>query len=127
MVKVAVTVRVRVPLVPVTVIVPVPAGAVAAAVIVKVAFAEPSAGGVTVAGAMDPVAPEPDGTDTVSVTGELKEFIELTVIVHVVDEPLRTLMALVERLNEKSGAATIISITVVVWFCDPDVPVMVSV
>jgi len=127
MVKVAVTVRVSVPLVPVTVIVPLPAGAVGAVVTVKVAVAEPSAGGVTEAGLIDPVAPVPAGIDTVSATSELKEFTEPTVTANVVDEPFRTVLELGEIVSEKDSAATMTSVTDVVWFCDPDPPVMLSV
>ena len=89
-VRLPVAVRDFDPLVPVTVIVPLPAGALAAVVIVKVAVPMPFGGGVTAGGFMLPVAPDPDGRLTVSVTGELKALIELMFIVNVVDEPFRT-------------------------------------
>ena len=103
---------------------PVPEGAVGAVVIVRVAVAEPPAGGVTLLGTIDPVAPVPAGIDTDKATGELKLFIELTDIVTVVDEPFLTVSAVGFNVMEKSVAATMTSVTEVVWLCEPDVPVM---
>lgn len=112
---------------PVTVTEPVPEGAVGATVIVKVAVAEPPAGGVTLLGTIDPVAPDPAGIDTVSATGELKLFIELTDIVTLSDEPFLTVIEVGFSVSEKSVAATMMRVTEVVWLCEPDVPVMLSV
>jgi hypothetical protein len=110
-VKVAVALWVFVPLVPVTATVTVSDGAVADVVIVSVAVAEPPAGGVTEDGLIDPVAPAPGGIDTVSVTGELNEFIELADIVKAVDEPFLTVDDVGEIANEKSCISVMTKVT----------------
>jgi hypothetical protein len=125
-VKVAVAVCRSDPLLPFTVIVPLAAGAVAYVVTVKVAVADPPAGGVTEDGVIDPVAWVAAGISTVRATGELNEFIDMTVKVNDVEEPFLTVAELGVTVRRKSGLATIFNVTVTDWLCVPDVPVIVT-
>ncbi len=93
---------------------------------VNVELPEPPALRVTVVGFRETVAPE-EGTIVVErVTVPENPFRLLTVIVDVPDDPDWTVRAdwLLETL--KSGASVTVTVTVVEWTRDPEVPVMVT-
>jgi len=93
---------------------------------VKVDVVELSAEGVTGLGLKLVVTPV-GAPETERVTGELKPFSEVTVMVEVSESPCAMLREVGEAEIEKSGAAVTVRLTSTVWVNVPLVPVTVSV
>jgi hypothetical protein len=126
--RVIVTEWVSEPLVPVTVIVNVPGVAVKATLIVSVEVAEPADGGVTGLGLKVAVTPV-GGVEVLSVTGLLKLFSEVIVIVEVPVAPGAMVSVVGDAEIEKFGVAgpVTVSVKVVDLIVLPEVPVIVIV